>query len=165
MQARTICHCVTHLSHMPVAEFIVELLILCFVQKLLQLLPPATNCLGRVANAAFLFECLGDEFVSVVVLLQLNDPGVIFIVVGFDRSRNDGQTSCSARRAPSRFGKAHSLRRLLFDLSIRVLQLVNITIEASEDSSTYRVEIARVSFLLAIERLDLSAGSNSQVAA
>lgn len=121
MQAQTICHSITHLSHMPIAQFIVQLLILCIVQKLLQLLPAATDRLGRIADATFLFECFGDELVSMVVLLQLNDSSVIFIVVGFDRSRNDWQTSGSACRASSGLGEAHSLRRMLFDLRIRVL--------------------------------------------
>lgn len=70
-----------YLSLVPVAQLVVESLILLLYEHLLETHPAVSDMLGSVLNTALLLKLLGDGFVAVALLLEVNEEGIIRVEV------------------------------------------------------------------------------------
>lgn len=86
---------------MPVAQLIVEALILACFKNFAQAQPTTADCLADIPHTAFFHKLVGHIFVAVSLLLELNDAGVVGIVVSGDALRDRSE----AARNPALLGR------------------------------------------------------------
>lgn len=70
---------------MPVAHLVLEDLLLLSLESLADAQPAAADGASDVANAALFRKLAGDILVRVALLLEVDNAGVVSIVVGLDR--------------------------------------------------------------------------------
>jgi hypothetical protein len=83
----------TYLAIVPIAEFVLENLLLLGLKSLADAEPTATNGTGNIADATLVGEPLGNVLVGVTLLLEVDNAGVVGIVVGLDRLGPGGLAS------------------------------------------------------------------------
>lgn len=83
----------TYFAIVPIAHLVLEDLLLLRLEGLADTQPAATNGTANVADAALIGELASDVLISVALLLEVDDAGIIGIVVGLDRLRSGGLAS------------------------------------------------------------------------
>jgi hypothetical protein len=74
-----------YLAIVPVAHLVLENLLLLSFEGLANAKPAAADGTGDVANAALFRQPAGDILVRVALLLEVNNAGIVSIVVRLDR--------------------------------------------------------------------------------
>lgn len=66
---------------MPVAQLIVESVVLLLEEELAKSYPTTAECLGRILHATLLLELLGHIVIGLTFLLQLDEAGIVGVVI------------------------------------------------------------------------------------
>ena len=74
----------TYLSLVPIAQLIIKALILACLENLAQTQPASADCLANIPHTAFLRKLVCHILVAVGLLLELDNAGIIGIVIGGD---------------------------------------------------------------------------------
>lgn len=117
----------TYLAFVPVAQFVVQLVLFSALKGLAETQPAATDCLWDVADTTLLNELLRDKVIGVALLLEIDDSAVVAVVV-CDDALGDGSFATlhpillgSGVRLSS-IGRQVALARDLAGLWVRVLE-------------------------------------------
>lgn len=71
-----------YLADVPIAQLVVQLLVLDFLKCLAEAQPSTADRLWDISNAAFVHELLSHVLVGVALLLERDNAAVIGIVIG-----------------------------------------------------------------------------------
>jgi hypothetical protein len=83
----------TYLAIVPITELVLEDLLLLGLESLANTEPTATNGTANVADATLVGELTGNILIGITLLLEVDDAGVVGVVVGLDRLRPSGLAS------------------------------------------------------------------------
>jgi hypothetical protein len=75
---------ITYLAIVPIAHLVLEDLLLLGLESLANAQPAATDGATDIADTAFLGELAGDVLIRPTLLLEINNAGIVGIVVGLD---------------------------------------------------------------------------------
>jgi hypothetical protein len=75
---------ITYLAIVPIAHLVLEDLLLLGLESLANAQPAATDGATDIADTAFLSELAGDVLIRPTLLLEVNNAGIVGIVVGLD---------------------------------------------------------------------------------
>jgi hypothetical protein len=75
---------ITYLAIVPIAHLVLEDLLLLGLESLANAQPAATDGATDIADTAFLGELAGDVLIRPTLLLEVNNAGIVGIVVGLD---------------------------------------------------------------------------------
>lgn len=86
----------TYLADVPIAQFIVQSLILVLLEDLAQSQPTTANCLRGISHATLVYEHPCHMLIRIALLLEVDDAGVVGVVVGGDALRHSRKATKNA---------------------------------------------------------------------